>query len=213
MGAFTTRYEKVCEFCGKDHIAKRRDRKYCSKLCGERAQPNRCANHPDRAPRAQGLCSTCYNEQRYGSDRPRGTPKTCVTCGQQYKASRADQQYCSLRCRSGGQFLHVWTEAERRHSREKRRRRRAAMCATDVEQFDEREIYERDGWRCRIEGCGLRVDKRLSWPHPMSASLDHVIPLSEPGTSHTRCNVRLAHLRCNTSRSNRGGNEQLALIG
>jgi hypothetical protein len=39
----------------------------------------------------------------------------------------------------------------------------------------------------------------------MCPSLDHVVPVSASGTSHTRANVRLAHLVCNTKRGNRVG--------
>jgi len=46
----------------------------------------------------------------------------------------------------------------------------------------------------------------------MSASLDHIFPLSLGG-DHVRENVHAAHLRCNISKNNRGGNEQLLLIG
>jgi 5-methylcytosine-specific restriction endonuclease McrA len=36
----------------------------------------------------------------------------------------------------------------------------------------------------------------------MSATLDHVVPISVGG-EHTRENVRCAHLRCNARRGNR----------
>lgn len=72
------------------------------------------------------------------------------------------------------------------------------------------EIAQRDHWRCQL--CGDPVDSRLAWPHPMSASMDHVVPLTKGG-AHDPANVQLAHLRCNVAKSNRGGGEQLALIG
>lgn len=89
-------------------------------------------------------------------------------------------------------------------------RRRVAMTGADAERIDSREIYERDHWRCGV--CRKRADRRLQWPHPMSPSLDHVVPIADGGP-HTRANVRLAHLTCNTGRGARGGGEQLALIG
>lgn len=55
-------------------------------------------------------------------------------------------------------------------------------------------VFTRDRWRCHL--CGEKVDKRLRWPDPMSASLDHVRPICRGG-SHTYFNVRLAHLTCN----------------
>lgn len=48
------------------------------------------------------------------------------------------------------------------------------------------------------------VDKTLKWPHPASASVDHVIPISMLGADDPRLyrldNLRLAHLRCNSKR-------------
>jgi 5-methylcytosine-specific restriction endonuclease McrA len=71
------------------------------------------------------------------------------------------------------------------------------------------EILERDRWRCF---CGKRIGKSFKYPHPRSRSIDHVVPLSEGGDD-TAANKRAAHLGCNITRSNRGGGEQLAMIG
>jgi 5-methylcytosine-specific restriction endonuclease McrA len=72
--------------------------------------------------------------------------------------------------------------------------RRAAKRAVPCEDFTDREIYDRDGWRCGI--CGEGIDAALRWPEPFSVSLDHIVPLARGG-SHTRDNVQAAHLRCN----------------
>lgn len=89
-------------------------------------------------------------------------------------------------------------------------RRRAAKRGAAVEKFTPVEIFERDKWKCGI--CGRKVRTDLVYPHPKSASLDHVVPLSEGG-EHSRANTRCAHWDCNVQRNNRGGNEQLSLIG
>jgi 5-methylcytosine-specific restriction endonuclease McrA len=72
------------------------------------------------------------------------------------------------------------------------------------------EIMERDRWRCGI--CGKRIGKSYKYPHPRSKSIDHIVPLSQGG-SDTAANKRAAHLDCNRRRMNRGGGEQLAMIG
>jgi len=72
--------------------------------------------------------------------------------------------------------------------------RRARKLGATVEEFSDLEIYERDGWTCQL--CSGDVDSSLRWPEPMSASLDHVIPLSRGG-EHSRVNTQLAHLDCN----------------
>jgi hypothetical protein len=66
--------------------------------------------------------------------------------------------------------------------------------------FRRSDIYNRDNWICQI--CKKPVDKRLSFPNPNCASIDHLIPLSRGGT-HESVNVQLAHLSCNTSKGNR----------
>lgn len=78
--------------------------------------------------------------------------------------------------------------------------RRARMADPTAERFDVLAIFDRDGWACGI--CELPVDPELRHPDRMSASLDHVQPLSLGGT-HTRDNVRCSHLTCNIRRGNR----------
>lgn len=71
---------------------------------------------------------------------------------------------------------------------------RRARAEARIERFDPLEVYRRDDWFCQI--CGVEVSPNMQYPDPMSASLDHTVPLSQGG-SHTMDNARLAHLRCN----------------
>jgi len=89
-------------------------------------------------------------------------------------------------------------------------RRRVLKATTAVESFAPRETYERDGWRCGL--CLRKVDPALTYPHPRSASLDHIVPLSLSG-EHVRANVQLAHLICNVRKGARSAGEQLLLVG
>ena len=77
--------------------------------------------------------------------------------------------------------------------------REAAKRGVESERFSPRAVFERDDWVCGI--CGEPVDPDLQWPDPMSASLDHIIPLSRSG-AHTRANTQCSHLRCNISKGN-----------
>ena len=90
----------------------------------------------------------------------------------------------------------VWDE-RRRANYELRRARKKTN--GPVEKFLNVDVFERDDWLCGL--CGEPVDKDLSWPDPMSASLDHIIPLSRGG-AHTLDNVQLAHLVCNIRKNN-----------
>ena len=48
--------------------------------------------------------------------------------------------------------------------------------------------------------CGKPVDFSLSWPDPMSATIDHIIPVSKGGSPDAIENMQLAHLCCNRSK-------------
>lgn len=79
-----------------------------------------------------------------------------------------------------------------------------------VEKFTHEEIYERDRWICGL--CKKKINRRLRYPHPMSVQLDHIIPVTKGG-NHVRTNVMASHKTCNNKKYNRGGGEQLMLIG
>ena len=51
--------------------------------------------------------------------------------------------------------------------------------------------------------CGQPVDKALRSPHPMSAEVDEIIPVSRGGDPLAWDNVRLTHRRCNRLKSNK----------
>lgn len=126
-------------------------------------------------------------------------PRTCVECQGQYIPGWVQARYCSVACRQKyrGRIGNAAREAHLRG-------------ATLWDQVDPVEVFERDRWKCGV--CLARIDRQLKWPHPMSATLDHLVPVSQGG-EHTKANLRAAHFRCNVQRSNRGGGEQLALIG
>lgn len=48
--------------------------------------------------------------------------------------------------------------------------------------------------------CGLAIDPGLRSPHPLSFTLDHIVPVSMGGVLVSRDNVRAAHRRCNMQR-------------
>lgn len=80
-----------------------------------------------------------------------------------------------------------------------------------TERFNRFEIFERDKWICKL--CLKKVNKNLKNPHPMSATLDHIIPISHGGL-HVKTNVQLAHMICNSKKGNGSvKGEQMLLIG
>jgi 5-methylcytosine-specific restriction endonuclease McrA len=76
-------------------------------------------------------------------------------------------------------------------------KRRCDQWGVPFERVSRAAVWKASGWLCGL--CRNPVDSRLRWPHPLSKSLDHVIPLSVPGSpGHVFSNCQLSHLTCNT---------------
>lgn len=50
--------------------------------------------------------------------------------------------------------------------------------------------------------CGMPLDKSLKYPHPMSISIDHILPVTYGGKS-TLDNLQATHLVCNKQKGKR----------
>lgn len=198
--------------CCPEHSAGYRN---CS-TCGRRCRPRQ----------GNDLCSQCFESQckqcggklswplRSYCDRAckaeygRRGGITCQGCGEPIQSPAAQQRYCSVPCRrrtyrqlkpsiaNGPRKARPWDEKRKANSQ----RRRALIYTTAVERIEPLKVFERDGWLCRI--CGSDVDSTLRHPHPMSASVDHMIALSRGGT-HVWANVACSHLRCNLQKGDR----------
>jgi len=51
--------------------------------------------------------------------------------------------------------------------------------------------------------CGHPVDFSLKSPHPMSATIDHIIPIAKGGHPSDISNLQLAHWTCNRQKSDK----------
>lgn len=51
--------------------------------------------------------------------------------------------------------------------------------------------------------CGNLVDKSLSYPHPLSPVIDHIIPVNRNGHPSDINNLQLAHWQCNRQKSDK----------
>lgn len=92
-----------------------------------------------------------------------------------------------------------------------RAKRRALKRDPNADRIDPTAVFERDNWKCGI--CHRKVNPVLTHPHPRSASLDHIVPLSPLwGGTHTLSNVQLAHLSCNMKKSDRIASVQPMLL-
>lgn len=51
--------------------------------------------------------------------------------------------------------------------------------------------------------CGKPVDFSLKYPHPLSACIDHIIPVAKGGHPSDIDNLQLAHWTCNRQKSDK----------
>jgi hypothetical protein len=142
----------------------------------------------------------------------------CKVCEKHFIGRDKRHVFCSTECRDSvyrniksSDESYLQTRAPRKtHRMGNDHRKRARHYGVEYESVDARRVYARDKWRCGL--CREKVDKSLKYPHPMSASLDHVVPMSKGG-GHTYANSQCAHWKCNVDKGNRGHGEQLALVG
>lgn len=51
--------------------------------------------------------------------------------------------------------------------------------------------------------CGKPVDKNIKYPLPLSATVDHIIPIAKGGHPSDLANLQLAHFCCNRQKSDK----------
>ena len=51
--------------------------------------------------------------------------------------------------------------------------------------------------------CGQPVDFSLKWPHPLSPTIDHIVPVIKGGHPSDIANLQLAHFACNRQKSDK----------
>lgn len=197
-----------------------RPRRFCSDSCKKRST-NRAQNRR-RQPVGQHAerkceCGTQFNPSR--SDQVYCAPKCgrnagqrrryrdeplrqgvvfrfkCVECGSDFEAAKINAKWCSSACRI------------RTTGRDSSRRRGPKNL--DDAPYTDREIFDRDGWRCHL--CKKLVRKTANRNHPDGATIDHLVPRADGGAD-APSNVATAHLRCNLAKGRKPMNEQLHLI-
>jgi endogenous inhibitor of DNA gyrase (YacG/DUF329 family) len=226
----------TCQYCGKEFKPKASNRtKYCSRQCAFDDWGKRAAIKKEEKEKIKiqtwPKCKQCgkpakkYN-QVYCSDECRKKVARvksyeyskknhpvkhfkCKICGNEFIPEYGNKKrlFCSMACKIKGLKIE-----RQKHHKEGNRRRRAIKRGATIEYFKTNEIYERDGWICGI--CGKPVKRGTQCPHPLSPTLDHIVPLAAGGT-HERKNVQCAHFICNSTKGSGCAphGDQLRLMG
>ena len=184
----------VCEHCGgrfERRKCRGRPRRYCTHSCTVAANLARarvagvCADCGAVISRGCERCRGCATRIKLADEAARlaGQRRPCKQCGVEFAPSREQSRYCSDRCQNRYRHLN-----------------RTRKDAYRGELINLADVFKRDAGECQL--CGAPVDLSIRWPDPMSASLDHVVPMSQGGP-HTLTNVQLAHLGCNSRKRDR----------
>lgn len=199
-----------CEQCGASMAGRHGNARFCDQKCWHRFH-----NPPPdlTVPRTCDVCSVwfmrkfthglepkfcsgqCEQWRRRNPDRVWQHQRNCDHCGTDINHMRSGAKYCNPSCASA--FLG--------------HRRRVTIRSLPHDAISKYKVFDRDGWRCQL--CSKPISKTLKHPDPLSPSLDHVIPISEPGSpGHVWTNVQASHLTCNLKKHTRSMGEQLALL-
>jgi len=222
--------EIPCPVCGKLFRAimdRGKRRQYCSKECYVAVQPlvqsfeRVCMTCGTKYLTAEGYSSEYCSE---GCKKAAFT-LTCTICGKEYEAQNRNQVVCGEECRKekdrlcsiesyckkdrhknktvigkckkcGKQFINKYGEKRRIYCSDKCSKAHSKKLRS--KKFKAK-VFERDGWICQI--CGEKINKTYYYPHPKSASVDHIIPVSLGGPDELY-NMQAAHLICNIMKGN-----------
>ena len=153
-----------------------------------------------------------WNTERRERTAKNKTSRTCLVCGGVIAdRRRKDSTVCSAACDRKRDYATIMNNPSRAERyRDQNNQKRARRRGNESSPLDRLAIFNRDKWRCQL--CGKTVLKDKKWPHPLMATIDHIIPLALGG-KHTAVNAQTAHLRCNVAKHIRKRNEQLLLVG
>lgn len=208
---------KTCPVCGTAIMRGKAGRpaKYCSQNCKSKADRDACKEKRHARMRSEVTecpCGArwtalpgsgnagrqfCSTECRLAAKRVHYLTRDCEHCLNSYNPKRVDQRFCNKSCANafraqlkGMNSTNGWLA-------------RARYYGVDYDAGITRpRVAKRDGWACGL--CPRDIDPELSYPDPLSQSLDHVIPLSAGG-GHVWSNVQLAHLVCNMRKGGTAG--------
>lgn len=210
---------KTCEDCGQlfAYERVRSPRKFCD-AC--RTVAKQCERWRKRNLQKKHEAAVRYRKEHLLKEREgdrvyRENNREIVRmCDQRYREkNRAKVREKDKRYRD------MYPERVREASRKKLHQRRAALVGMGPESaklsISLNELARREGERCYI--CGRKVDMKLASSDPMSATMDHFLPLiprnGEVGGDNRSANIRLAHMKCNSQKNNRAWPGQILLIG
>lgn len=186
--------ECTVEGCGKPHDAKGLCSAHITIL---RRHGVLFRRKPGAVVDGKKICPGCGEDKPTSDYYRRGTNLTsrCKPCAATYSKAFRESRIETVR-------EQARAAAARRplQRRDAARKRRASLRAVAVENVSAMDVFDRDEWMCGI--CSHPIPRVVTWPHPLSPSLDHILALSMGG-NHSYANTQASHLACNMSKGAR----------
>lgn len=205
---------RECEVCGADYVYTYFEQRTCGRACGAELRRREGSYTEDGK-----FCDLCGDQVAPHSH---VVAVNCSECGKLFISRSRRQKVCTPEC---AYVRDKQSIIDRYHSdpafRDKvtaaahlRRASKLGLAITDS--IATREdllayLMKRDRGRCGICRKPIRAKKG-----PRRPSIDHIVPLKPASGArgeHELANLQAAHLDCNLSKNNRGGGEQLLLLG
>ena len=174
--------------CGKPHDAQGLCSAHVTNLRRHGAPTIRKRGEVVNGKKICSMCNVDLPVSAFGKRRDQLTP-SCKACSRAYRIARYETDIEASRAAN--------REASAKYARQRRdaaRKRRARVRLVTVEDVSSIQVFDRDRWTCGI--CGDPIPRVTRWPHPLSPSLDHRIPLANGG-EHSYANTQASHLACN----------------
>ena len=211
-----------CVECGASYEPVQNTQKFCSRKCKNASYNKRVSEETlaekAKKPRYWLVCDefippTADLKRQFCSIKCNYTAKNKRVSGERLAEKAANPRYC-LVC---NKFIPPTEDPRRKFCSPKCRQAARSGTANATERLrvtvngvpqciDRVVIYERDEWVCQL--CMESIDRTLRYPDPMSASLDHVVPVSMGGDNSAE-NLQASHLRCNHVKGNRTSGGEL----
>lgn len=165
----------ACEMCGAEHDTSRRSGRFCSLLCRDLWRLEADVNpNPQVNAAPYSRLPVDHPAIWCGATCPL-EETACCTCGLLFMHRPGPRSYCSKLCARGA-------AKQRRRGRKRIRR------------YD---VFVRDDYVCWI--CDRRCDPAATVPHPLAATVDHLVPRVHGGDDDPS-NLATAHFLCNSRR-------------
>lgn len=175
---------RLCHDCGKTLNEKAKRFSYCPG-CRERRMKEDSIRHYAKS-KADGSYQRSVRRKNLKYAEQHMSDIACRVCGIVFHGYM--NRLCSDNCRK-----IAAKDSKHAHKATRRARKKNAF----VERISRRKVFQRDGWRCHL--CGKLVHKRKKAPHPMSPTIDHIVPLC-CGGEHRISNIATAHFICNSKK-------------